>query len=104
MTLSGFGGRQSLYERFFFGDPLRMRQALYTVYDRSAYVERVHRFVAASGEVSAAGLRSLNEFIFLPTIIPGPLFSTAFSHLCQLSANHDAVHSVGSSISTPRPR
>jgi 4-hydroxyphenylacetate 3-monooxygenase len=51
MTLSGFGGRQSLYERFFFGDPVRMRQALYTVYDRSAYVERVRRFVAASDEV-----------------------------------------------------
>jgi 4-hydroxyphenylacetate 3-monooxygenase len=51
MTLSGFGGRQSLYERFFFGDPVRMRQALYTVYDRSAYVERVRRFVAGSDEV-----------------------------------------------------
>ena len=51
MTMSGFGGRQSLYERFFFGDPVRMRQALYTVYDRSAYVDRVRRFVAGSDEV-----------------------------------------------------
>ena len=53
MTLSGFGGRQSLYERFFFGDPVRMRQALYTIYDRSAYVERVGRFVAGSDQGSA---------------------------------------------------
>ncbi|HEX4983285.1 MAG TPA: 4-hydroxyphenylacetate 3-monooxygenase, oxygenase component [Ilumatobacteraceae bacterium] len=54
MTLSGFGGRQSLYERFFFGDPVRMRQALYTVYDRSTYVERVRHFVAGSDEVLPA--------------------------------------------------
>jgi 4-hydroxyphenylacetate 3-monooxygenase len=46
MTVSGFGGRQALYERFFFGDPVRMRQALYGIYDRSALVERIQRFVA----------------------------------------------------------
>ena len=46
MTVSGFGGRQALYERFFFGDPVRMRQALYGVYDRAALVERVKNFVA----------------------------------------------------------
>jgi 4-hydroxyphenylacetate 3-monooxygenase len=46
MTLSGFGGRQSLYERFFFGDPGRMKQALYSIYDRSEMVDRVKAFVA----------------------------------------------------------
>ena len=46
MTISGFGGRQGHYERFFFGDPVRMRQALYGVYDRAPLVERVKRFVA----------------------------------------------------------
>jgi 4-hydroxyphenylacetate 3-monooxygenase len=46
MTISGFGGRQAHYENFFFGDPVRMRQALYNVYDRSAYVDRVTAFVA----------------------------------------------------------
>jgi 4-hydroxyphenylacetate 3-monooxygenase len=46
MTISGFGGRQALYERFFFGDPARMKQALYGVYDRKALVERVTGFVA----------------------------------------------------------
>ena len=45
MTISAFGGRQAHYENFFFGDPVRMRQALYNVYDRSALVERVTAFV-----------------------------------------------------------
>ena len=46
MSISGFGGRQALYERFFFGDPVRMRQALYAIYDRAPLVERVSAFVA----------------------------------------------------------
>ncbi|HCB34438.1 MAG TPA: 4-hydroxyphenylacetate 3-monooxygenase, oxygenase component [Acidimicrobiaceae bacterium] len=45
MSLSGFGGRQGLYERFFFGDPTRMRHALYDVYDTSEYEERVKAFL-----------------------------------------------------------
>ena len=46
MSISGFGGRQALYERFFFGDPVRMRQALYGIYDRTPLVDRVKNFVA----------------------------------------------------------
>ena len=46
MTISGFGGRQTHYENFFFGDPVRMRQALYGIYDRSACVDRVKAFAA----------------------------------------------------------
>lgn len=46
MTISGFGGRQAHYENFFFGDPVRMKQALYNVYDRTQCVERVKAFVA----------------------------------------------------------
>jgi 4-hydroxyphenylacetate 3-monooxygenase len=63
MSISGFGGRQALYERFFFGDPVRMRQALYGIYDRSAAVARVKEFVAdeswppvPDGFVAADGL------------------------------------------------
>ena len=48
MSISGFGGRQALYERFFFGDPVRMRQALYSIYDRGPLVDRVKSFVAKS--------------------------------------------------------
>ncbi len=45
MTLSGFGARQELYERFFFGDPVRMYQALYEVYDKEPYKEKIRRFL-----------------------------------------------------------
>ncbi len=46
MTISGFGGRQAHYENFFFGDPVRMKMALYGIYDRSELVDRVTAFVA----------------------------------------------------------
>jgi 4-hydroxyphenylacetate 3-monooxygenase len=46
MSLSSFGGRQGLYEQFFFGDPVRMKQALYGIYDRQPYVDRVNAFIA----------------------------------------------------------
>jgi 4-hydroxyphenylacetate 3-monooxygenase len=49
MSISAFGGRQSHYELFFFGDPPRMKQALYGVYDRSECVARVNAFVADTG-------------------------------------------------------
>jgi 4-hydroxyphenylacetate 3-monooxygenase len=38
---SSFGGRQDLYERFFFGDPVRMASAYYTWYNKEPYKERV---------------------------------------------------------------
>ncbi|BDP43523.1 4-hydroxyphenylacetate 3-monooxygenase, oxygenase component (plasmid) [Deinococcus aetherius] len=56
MTLSSFGGRQNLYEKFFFGDPVRMHSALYEVYDKRPYVARVHEFlgrVDRAAEVAA---------------------------------------------------
>ncbi|MCS7059176.1 MAG: 4-hydroxyphenylacetate 3-monooxygenase, oxygenase component [Meiothermus sp.] len=45
MTLSGFGARQVLYERFFFGDPVRMYQTLFSVYDKEPYKERIREFL-----------------------------------------------------------
>jgi len=53
-TLSGFGARQEIYERFFFGDPVRMHQTLFQVYPKAPYVERVRRFLEQSHE--AAGV------------------------------------------------
>ncbi len=38
---SSFGGRQDLYERFFFGDPVRMASAYYAWYDKEPYKSRV---------------------------------------------------------------
>ena len=43
--VSAFGGRQVLYERFFFGDPVRMAGALYQSYDKRPYMEKVDRFL-----------------------------------------------------------
>lgn len=45
MTISGFGARQTLYERFFFGDPVRMYQTLYAVYDKEPYKERIRQYL-----------------------------------------------------------
>ncbi len=42
---SSFGGRQELYERFFFGDPVRMASAYYNLYDKEPYKERVREFL-----------------------------------------------------------
>ena len=42
---SSFGGRQDLYERFFFGDPVRMASAYYGWYDKEPCKERVREFL-----------------------------------------------------------
>jgi len=42
---SSFGGRQELYERFFFGDPVRMASAYYAWYNKEPYKERVKEFM-----------------------------------------------------------
>jgi 4-hydroxyphenylacetate 3-monooxygenase len=44
-AVSMFGSRQVLYERFFFGDPVRMAGALFHTYDREPYMERVREFI-----------------------------------------------------------
>ena len=46
---SAFGGRQSLYEYYFFGDPVRMSGALLASYEREPYLERVRSFLRQDG-------------------------------------------------------
>ncbi len=46
---SSFGGRQELYERFFFGDPVRMASAYYAWYDKEPYRDKVRRFLGGDG-------------------------------------------------------
>jgi len=43
--LSAFAGRQSLYEYFFFGDPVRMAGALVNSYDRESMRARVRELL-----------------------------------------------------------
>jgi 4-hydroxyphenylacetate 3-monooxygenase len=45
LTLSGFAGRQVLYERFFFGDPVRLDSGLFRDYDRSPFTRQVKDFL-----------------------------------------------------------
>jgi 4-hydroxyphenylacetate 3-monooxygenase len=45
VACSAFGGRQVLYERFFFGDPVRMASALVDNTDLKPLVERVKAFL-----------------------------------------------------------
>ncbi|MCO7176222.1 4-hydroxyphenylacetate 3-monooxygenase, oxygenase component [Sporolactobacillus kofuensis] len=45
LSMSAFAGRQTLYERFFFGDPVRLASGLYRDYDRTEYVNWVKEFL-----------------------------------------------------------
>ncbi|MEG0450261.1 MAG: 4-hydroxyphenylacetate 3-monooxygenase, oxygenase component [Lysinibacillus sp.] len=46
LSMSSFGSRQTLYERFFFGDPVRLACSLYQNYDKGSYVKMVERFLS----------------------------------------------------------
>ena len=46
MAYSGFAGWQVLYERFFFGDPIRMMSLLYRTYDKQPLMDQVNDFLA----------------------------------------------------------
>ena len=45
-AITGFSGRQALYEYFFFGDPVRMAGALVNSYDREPVRARIREFLA----------------------------------------------------------
>ncbi|NNL87320.1 MAG: 4-hydroxyphenylacetate 3-monooxygenase, oxygenase component, partial [Myxococcales bacterium] len=48
VAVSGFGNRQVLYERFFFGPPERMASAFFQLYDKEPYIERVRELLRRS--------------------------------------------------------
>lgn len=52
--VSAFAGRQTLYEYYFFGDPVRMAGALVSSYDLEPYAERVRAFLQRADEPAAA--------------------------------------------------
>ncbi len=47
-SVSAFASRQVLYERFFFGDPVRMAGALVSNHDRTRSMDRIREFLARS--------------------------------------------------------
>src|SRR5260370_41845649 len=50
VACSAFGGRQVLYERFFFGDPVRMARALGDNNALKPLISRVQRFLKRADE------------------------------------------------------
>lgn len=48
LTMSAFGTRETLYERFFFGDPIKLASQLYASYDKELYVRRVEDLLKRS--------------------------------------------------------
>src|SRR5205814_1318262 len=54
LTGTQFGSRQALYERFFNGDVVRLRQGRYQSYDYSDATGAVDRFFASLPEPDAA--------------------------------------------------
>ena len=57
-ALSAFGTRQVLYERYFFGDPVRMAGALVRSHDFEPYMELVRDFLSQSGQEAQKGVES----------------------------------------------
>jgi 4-hydroxyphenylacetate 3-monooxygenase len=45
LSMSAFGTREIQYERYFFGDPVKLSSQLYHTYDKEPYVERVKAFL-----------------------------------------------------------
>jgi len=45
LTMSAFGTRQTQYERYFFGDPIRLSSALYHIYPIEEQVKIIHDFL-----------------------------------------------------------
>jgi 4-hydroxyphenylacetate 3-monooxygenase len=52
LCISSFAGRQTLYEYYFFGDPVRMAGAFVGSYDRDPYKARVREFLEGVDEPS----------------------------------------------------
>ncbi|PJN88385.1 4-hydroxyphenylacetate 3-monooxygenase, oxygenase component [Bacillus sp. mrc49] len=52
MCMSSFGTRETLYERFFFGDPIRLASQLYSSYDSKAYVKRVESILSSTDRLA----------------------------------------------------
>lgn len=46
VAISGFGNRQALYERFFFGPPGLMKSAYYDIYNKDEMMDRVNSLLA----------------------------------------------------------
>ncbi|MCT8136735.1 4-hydroxyphenylacetate 3-monooxygenase, oxygenase component [Anaerobacillus sp. CMMVII] len=51
LTMSSFGTRQTHYERYFFGDPIRISSLLSKTYPKDDYVKLIQKFLRLESEV-----------------------------------------------------
>lgn len=49
LTMSAFGTRQTQYERYFFGDPIRLASDLYETYPKESYIKAVQKIIKKDG-------------------------------------------------------
>ena len=54
-ALSAFAARQIQYERYFFGDPVRLAGMIFNTHDRRPYMEQVREFLKAMKDEAQAG-------------------------------------------------
>ncbi|QCR32734.1 4-hydroxyphenylacetate 3-monooxygenase, oxygenase component [Lysinibacillus sp. SGAir0095] len=50
LSMSAFGTRQTQYERYFFGDPIRLSSELYNSYPVNDYVSKVNQFLKINND------------------------------------------------------
>ena len=55
VTSSAFGARQAHYERYFFGDPVRVAGGLYMSYDKGPVMDYVNKFLAEGHDEDKSG-------------------------------------------------
>ncbi|WP_088089885.1 4-hydroxyphenylacetate 3-hydroxylase C-terminal domain-containing protein [Bacillus sp. OV166] len=55
ISMNAFGSRQSLYERFFFCDPIKMASNIYHSYDKNQSISLVNTFLKNANENSSIG-------------------------------------------------
>ena len=61
ISMSAFGSRQSLYERYFFGDPIKMASDIYRNYDKEQSISLVKTFLKNNSESSSLFSKTQEE-------------------------------------------
>ena len=61
ISMSAFGTRQSLYERYFFGDPIKMASDIYRNYDKEQSISLVKTFLKNNSESSSLFSKTQEE-------------------------------------------
>ncbi|WP_096199450.1 4-hydroxyphenylacetate 3-monooxygenase, oxygenase component [Bacillus sp. FJAT-45350] len=58
VCISAFGNRQALYEYYFFGDPARMSNVYYDMFEKDQYVDLVNSFLSRADHLSKSVVKA----------------------------------------------